>query len=144
MLALRVHPQLAKVMSFFVAANCYLLQSWQSLLSLAIERALNRGADELLSCSHQQRLIKECHQLSFSHLSIFAILVVKFNGNNKKCFLQNQYFYDTFQAMNIIHRVGVTFKTSMVNCEQYQQRCFFSNKAVTFFNQTSQDPPSVT
>ena len=105
LLALRVHPQLAKVMSFFVAANCYLRQSWQSLLSLAIERALNRGADELLSCSHQQRLIKECHhQLSFSHLSILNILVcssqrlsqwLSFSyiccklDNSKKCSLQN-------------------------------------------------------
>ena len=35
-LALRVHPS-REVMSFFVAANCYLRQSWQSELSPAIE-----------------------------------------------------------------------------------------------------------
>ena len=66
-----------EVMSFFVAANCYLRQSWQSVLSLAIEGAGNRDTDaaSVLAAQSLSLNIEECHkqlliQSSSSHRHI--------------------------------------------------------------------------
>ena len=66
-----------EVMSFFVAANCYLRQSWQSVLSLAIEGAGNRDTDaaSVLAAQSLSLNTEECHkqlliQSSSSHRHI--------------------------------------------------------------------------